>query len=47
MLNDRLFMHSSRVVLAYCDEVSLLHMEVLRPHVISEPPHTLGGEVLA
>ena len=34
------------MVLAYCDE-SLLHMEVPRPHVISEPTRTLGGEVLA
>ena len=27
--------------------LSLLHTEVPRPHVISEPTHTLGGEVLA
>ena len=27
--------------------LSLLHMEVPRPRVISEPTHTLGGEVLA
>ena len=26
--------------------VSILHMEVLRPHIISEPTHTLEGEVL-
>ena len=26
--------------------MSLLHMEVPRPHVISEPTHTLEGEVL-
>ena len=27
--------------------MSLLHLEVPRPHVISELTHTLGGEVLA
>ena len=27
--------------------LSLLHMEVSRPHVISQPTHTLGGEMLA
>ena len=27
--------------------LSLTYMEVPRPHVISEPTHTLGGEVLA
>ena len=27
--------------------LSLLHMEVPRPHVISEPTHTLEDEVLA
>ena len=27
--------------------LSLLDMKVLRPHVISESTHTLGGEVLA
>ena len=27
--------------------LSLLHMEVPRLHVISEPTHTLGGEALA
>ena len=48
MLNEGVCMHPSLVVLAYCDEsLSILHMEVPRPHITNEPTHTLEDEMRA